>query len=66
PETMIQKTSVDLRKAMDDAEVKKKLAQLGAYVHAMTPEEVVQFAVSQQQTWRPIAEKVAAELGQRP
>ncbi len=41
PETMIQKTSVDLRKAMDDAEVKKKLAQLGAYVHAMTPEEVV-------------------------
>jgi hypothetical protein len=32
----------------------------------MTPEEVVQFAVSQQQTWRPIAEKVAAELGQRP
>ena len=66
PETMIQKTSVDLRKAMDDAEAKKKLAQLGAYVHAMTPEEVVQFAVSQQQTWRPIAEKVAAELGQRP
>ena len=51
---------------MDDAEVKKKLAQLGAYVHAMTPEEVAQFAISQQQTWRPIAEKVAAELAQRP
>jgi tripartite-type tricarboxylate transporter receptor subunit TctC len=53
---------VDLRKAMDDTEVKAKLAQLGAYVHAMTPEEVTQFALEQQRTWRPVAEKVAKEM----
>ena len=66
PNTIIQKASVDLRKAMDDAEVKKKLAQLGAYVHAMTSDEVTQFAIDQQRTWKPIAEKVAKEMTQPP
>jgi tripartite-type tricarboxylate transporter receptor subunit TctC len=61
PDAIIQKASVDLRTAMDDAEVKKKLAQLGAYVHAMTPEEVTEFARDQQRTWKPVAEKVAKE-----
>src|SRR6476620_7271034 len=40
PDAIIKKASVDLRKALDDAEVKKKLAALGAYVHPMTPEQV--------------------------
>jgi len=62
PDAIIQKASADLRKAMDDAEVKKKLAQLGAYVHAMTPEEVTQFARDQQRTWMPVAEKVVKEM----
>ena len=44
PDAIVQKASMDLRTAMDDADVKKKLAQLGAYVHAMTPGEVAQFA----------------------
>ena len=61
---MIQKASVDLGKAMDEAEVKKKLAQLGAYPHSMTPDEVTQFAVDQRRTWKPIAEKVAKEMVQ--
>ena len=64
PEGIIQKASVDLGKAMDDAEVKNKLAQLGAYPHSMTPDEVTQFAVDQQRTWKPIAEKVAKEMVQ--
>ena len=64
--TIIQKVSVDLRKAMQDAEVKKKLAQLGAYVNAMTSDEVTQFAIDQQRTWKPIAEKVAKEMTQPP
>jgi tripartite-type tricarboxylate transporter receptor subunit TctC len=62
PDAIVRKASADLRKAMDDAEVKAKLAQLGAYVHAMTPEEVTQFALEQQRTWRPVAEKVAKEM----
>jgi tripartite-type tricarboxylate transporter receptor subunit TctC len=64
PDAIIQKASLDLRKAMDDAEVKNKLAQLGAYGHAMTPEEVTQFASDQQRTWKPIAEKIAKEMSQ--
>ena len=64
PEAIIQKASVDLRKAMDDPELKKKLAALGAYVHPMTPAQVTAFAQEQQRTWRPVAEKVAAEMAQ--
>jgi len=61
PEAIIRKASGDLRKALDDNEVKTKLAALGAYLHPMTPEEVTTFAQEQQRTWRPIAEKVARE-----
>jgi tripartite-type tricarboxylate transporter receptor subunit TctC len=61
PEAMIRKASADLRKALDDAEVKTKLAALGAFVQPMTPEEVTAFAQEQQRTWRPVAEKVARE-----
>jgi tripartite-type tricarboxylate transporter receptor subunit TctC len=66
PEWIIQKASTDLRKAMDDAGVKKKLAQLGAYPHPMTPDQVTQFVTDQQRTWRPVAEKVAKEMAGAP
>ena len=65
PDAIIKKASVDLRKAMDDAELKQKLAALGAFVHPMTPEQVTAFAQEQQRTWRPVAEKVAAEMQQK-
>jgi tripartite-type tricarboxylate transporter receptor subunit TctC len=61
PEPIIRKASGDLRKALDDAELKTKFAALGAYLHPMTPEQVTAFAQEQQRTWRPIAEKVAHE-----
>ncbi len=64
PDAIVQKVSVDLRKAMVDADVKKKLAQLGAYVHPMTPDEVTQFTREQQQTWMPVAEKVVKEMAE--
>jgi tripartite-type tricarboxylate transporter receptor subunit TctC len=66
PSAIIQKASGDLRKALDDAEVKKKLGQLGAYPHPMTPEEVTQFAADQQRTWRPVAERVTKEMIEAP
>jgi tripartite-type tricarboxylate transporter receptor subunit TctC len=65
PDAIVKKASADLRKAMDDPGIKKKLAALGAYVHPMTPAEVLKFAKEQQETWRPIAEKVAAEMQQK-
>ena len=65
PDAILRKASVDLRTAMDDAEVKRRLAQLGAYVHAMTPDEVVAFARDQQRTWQPVAERVAKETADK-
>jgi tripartite-type tricarboxylate transporter receptor subunit TctC len=64
PDAIVNKASVDLRKALDDKETDAKLAKLGAYVHPMTPNEVTAFAQEQQRTWRPIAEKVAKEMTQ--
>ena len=65
PDAIVQKASVDLRKALDNAEVRSKLAALGAYVHSMTPAEVTAFAQEQQRTWQPVAQKVAAEMQQK-
>ncbi len=61
PDAIIRKASADLRKALDNAELATKLAAMGAFLHPMTPEEVTAFAQEQQRTWRPVAEKVAAE-----
>jgi tripartite-type tricarboxylate transporter receptor subunit TctC len=66
PDAIIRKTSMDLRQAMDDAEVRTKLAQLGAYHTPMTPEQVTQFAMDQQRTWKPVAERVAKEMAGSP
>jgi tripartite-type tricarboxylate transporter receptor subunit TctC len=66
PDAIVEKISADLRRALSDAEVRKKLAQLGGYVQLMTPDEVTQFALDQQRTWKPIAEKVAREMAQSP
>jgi tripartite-type tricarboxylate transporter receptor subunit TctC len=66
PDAIILKASADLRRAMDDAEVKTKLAQLGAYYHPMTPDQVTQFTIDQQRTWKPVAEKVAKEMTASP
>jgi tripartite-type tricarboxylate transporter receptor subunit TctC len=62
PDAIIQKAGADLRKAMDDAELKKKLAALGAYVVTMSPAEVTKFAQDQQKTWQPVAQKVAKDM----
>jgi tripartite-type tricarboxylate transporter receptor subunit TctC len=61
PQATIDKVAVDMRKALDGPEIKGKLAALGAFLRQMTPEQVTAFAQEQQQTWRPIAEKVAHE-----
>ena len=64
PTAIVNKASADLAKVLAEPEVKNKLATLGAYVHPMSPAEVRTFVEDQQQTWRPIAEKVAKEMTQ--
>jgi tripartite-type tricarboxylate transporter receptor subunit TctC len=66
PEAIVKKASTDLNKALDDATLKSKFASLGAFMHPMTPAEVVAFAQDQQKTWRPVAEKVAKEMAEPP
>ena len=64
PDAIVSKVSADLKKALDDPTLKGKYASLGAYLRPMTPAQVIAFAQEQQKTWRPIAEKVAAEMAQ--
>jgi tripartite-type tricarboxylate transporter receptor subunit TctC len=64
PEAIIRKVSVDMRKVLDEPEVKGKLAALGAYVRPMSPTELADFIRTQQQTWKPVAEAVAKQATQ--
>ena len=61
PDAIIQKVSADLRKVVDDPELKRKLGQLGSYTRHMTPAEALAFVQGEQNTWRPVLEKIAAK-----
>lgn len=60
PDAIVRKVSADLRVALDDKEVRAKLAGLGAYVRPMSPEELTAFIQDQQKIWKPVAEAIAA------
>ena len=57
----MRKLGFDIRKVLEEPQVKEKLAALGAYVNPMSADELVNFINSQQKTWRPVAEAVAKE-----
>ena len=61
PEPIIQKVSADLRQVVDDPELKQKLGRLGSYTRHMTPAEALAFVHAEQNTWRPVLEKIAAK-----
>jgi tripartite-type tricarboxylate transporter receptor subunit TctC len=61
PDAIIQKVSTDLRVVVDDPELKKKLGRLGSYSRHMTPAEALAFVHSEQRTWQPVLEKIAAK-----
>jgi len=46
---------------VNDADFKKRLAAIGSYSRAMTPEEVLAFVAKEQQTWQPVLENLSAE-----
>ena len=58
PAPIIDKVSADLSKAVGNADFKKRLATIGSYSHAMTPEEVLVFVAKEQQTWLPVVQKI--------
>jgi tripartite-type tricarboxylate transporter receptor subunit TctC len=64
PEAIVNKVGADLTRVLGETEIKNKLATVGAYVHPMSPAQVRTFVEEQQQTWRPIAQKVAREMAE--
>ena len=63
-EAIINKVGADLTRVLGEAEIKNKLATVGAYVQLMSPAQVRAFVEEQQQTWRSIAQKVAREMAE--
>jgi tripartite-type tricarboxylate transporter receptor subunit TctC len=60
PEPIVQKVSADLRTALNDPAVVKRLTALGRYNQPMTPAEVTAFIHREQATWKPILELIGS------
>jgi tripartite-type tricarboxylate transporter receptor subunit TctC len=58
---IVKKISADMRKGLDQPEVRAKYAKIGAYVRPMMPDELAAYIRQQQELWRPIVVKVLAE-----
>jgi tripartite-type tricarboxylate transporter receptor subunit TctC len=54
PQPIVSKISADLSKLVSDPEFQKRLATIGSYSHAMTPDQVLAFVRQQQDTWLPL------------
>jgi len=54
PQPIVGKISTDLSKVVSDPDFQKRLATIGSYSHAMTPDEVLAFVKKQQDTWLPL------------
>ena len=61
PQPIINTVSGDLTKIVTDADFKKRLANVGSYSRAMTPEEVITFVKKEQETWLPVLQRIAAK-----
>ncbi|MDB5572070.1 MAG: extracytoplasmic binding receptor [Hyphomicrobiales bacterium] len=61
PEAIIRKISADLHTAQKKQEVIDRYRQLGSFATSTTPEELIAFARSEQEMWRPTLEKLAKQ-----
>jgi tripartite-type tricarboxylate transporter receptor subunit TctC len=59
PAAIVKKLSDDLRAAVTDPATKSKLETTGNYPNPMTPDELLAFIRSEQQTWKPVLEEIA-------
>ena len=58
PAPIISKASEDLAKVVSDPDFKKRLANVGSYSRAMTPEQTLAFVDEEQQKWLPLLNKI--------
>lgn len=61
PIPIVSKVSTVLSKVVSDPDFKQRLAKIGSYSRAMTPEQTLAFVDKQQQTWGPILQKVSKQ-----
>jgi tripartite-type tricarboxylate transporter receptor subunit TctC len=59
PKPIVDKVSVDLAKVVNDPAFKGRLANIGSYSRAMTPDEVLAFVQKEQDTWLPVLQKIS-------
>jgi tripartite-type tricarboxylate transporter receptor subunit TctC len=59
PKPIVDKVSVDLAKVVSDPKFKERLANIGSYSRAMTPNEVLAFVQKEQDTWLPVLQKIS-------
>lgn len=60
PAAVIDKISDALRKSVGDAEIQEKVAVTGNYLRPLSPQDVMAYIHAEQQMWKPILEKIAA------
>ena len=58
PQPIINKVSADLSAVENDPNFKERLATVGNYARAMTPEQALAFVLKEQETWLPVLQKV--------
>src|SRR5580693_2838250 len=59
PAPIVSKISVDLAKVVSDPDFKQRLGNIGSYSRAMTPEQVLAFVQTEQDTWLPVLQKIS-------
>ena len=62
PATAIAKVNDALKKVLAEPDLAKQLAERGAYVDAMTPDETTSFINAQQTQWKPVLQAFEAGL----
>jgi tripartite-type tricarboxylate transporter receptor subunit TctC len=65
PDAVVQKLNADLRKAMSDPDIKKRLADLGRDDRPMSAVETSAFIQSEQKKWAPIVAEIASGSGNK-
>jgi tripartite-type tricarboxylate transporter receptor subunit TctC len=62
PEAIVRKVNEDLRKVLDEVEVRNRIATMGAQVRSkhMSPGELAAFIQEEQQLWNPVLQQIAS------
>ena len=58
PDDVVAKINADLRKALDQPEVRQRFETLATYIRHLSPAETGQFIRDEQAAWRPVVKQV--------